>query len=97
MSKITVELEPQESKSIVVVCKAPQFLKPLNLLSVLKVTQGKSYTVKNLETGRRKSQEDYIEVLLAGRLENPGVFCTKAIVEQTSKQCVIPLAVRTDQ
>ena len=71
-------------------------MKPINMLSVLKVTQGQTYTVKNLETGRRKTQEDYMEVLLTGRLENPAVYCTKAIVEQSSKQCVIHLAVRSD-
>jgi len=40
LNKVQIELEPSESKSIVIVCKAPQCMKPINMLSVLKVTQG---------------------------------------------------------
>jgi len=37
-----------------------------------------------------------MSVILCGRLENPVVFCTKAIMDE-SKQALIPLAVRVDQ
>ena len=40
LNKVQIELEPSESKSIVIVCKAPQCMKPINMLSVIKVTQG---------------------------------------------------------
>lgn len=38
-----------------------------------------------------------MQVILCGRLENPVVYCTKAVTDTVLRQSVIPLAVRMDQ
>jgi hypothetical protein len=65
----------------VVVLKTPVCTKPLDMLSSLKITcVGISFIQKQLETGRRRLQEQSREILLCGRLENPVVLCQKALI-----------------
>ena len=40
MNKVTVELEPSESITLVVVLKSPSVVKPANMMSMLKITSG---------------------------------------------------------
>ena len=95
LNKITIDIEPGDSQSIVVVLKTPVCTKPLDMLSSLKITCiGISFIQKQLETGRRRLQEQSKEVLLCGRLENPVVLCQKALINLDLKQSYIPLAVR---
>ena len=58
LNKITIDIEPGESQSIVVVLKSPVCSKPIDMLSSLKITCiGISFIQKQLETGRRRLQE----------------------------------------
>lgn len=68
----------------------------VNMLSILKITQGNTYTVKSIETGKRRVLEDTEQVLLVGRLLNPVVYCNKALIDANLKQAIIPMAVRLD-
>jgi len=72
-------------------------MRVVNMLSILKITQGNTYTVKSIETGKRKAVEDSMQVILCGRLENPIVYCNKALVDAKLNQAIIPMAVRLDQ
>lgn len=53
MSKITIELQPQEAQTLVVVLKSPTLQRTVNMMSFLKVTTGKSFMVKQIESGKR--------------------------------------------
>jgi hypothetical protein len=65
----------------VVVLKTPVCSKPIDMLSSLKITCiGISFIQKQLETGRRRLQEQSKEVYLCGRLENPIVLCQKSLI-----------------
>lgn len=53
------------------------------MISILKISQNKQYVTKELETGKRKLSDDYLQVILCGRLENPLVNCPKQIMNES--------------
>jgi tRNA U34 2-thiouridine synthase MnmA/TrmU len=80
----------------VIVFKTPTLMRVVNMLSILKITQGNTYTVKSIETGKRRVFEDFFQTLLVGRLLNPVIYCNKALIDANLKQAIIPLAIRLD-
>ncbi len=40
MNKVTVELDPASSITLVIVLKSPSVVKPANMMSMLKITTG---------------------------------------------------------
>lgn len=96
VSKLTLTLEPFQDITLVVVLKSPTVLRLINLMSLVKITQGKTYNIKQLDSGKRVIKEDCLQVVLCGRLENPIVHCNKALLDAQLNELVIPLAVRTD-
>lgn len=40
MNKVTVEIEPSESTTLVIVLKSPSVVKPANMMSMLKISTG---------------------------------------------------------
>ena len=51
--KIALNLEASESQTLVVVLKSPTLMRVVNMLSIVKITQGNTYTVKDIATGKR--------------------------------------------
>ena len=80
-NKVQVTLQPFEEFTIVIVLKTPSYQREINLMTLLKITQNTTITQKSLETGKRTVTEDSMQVILCGRLENPIVFCNKALVD----------------
>lgn len=51
--KIALNLDANESQTLVVVLKSPTLMRVVNMLSIVKITQGNTYTVKDIATGKR--------------------------------------------
>ena len=89
---------------MVIVLKAPK-IKKLDFLSYVTVRQVVSQnqsaltrTEKTIKAGKVHRQQTRVEeiqrVLVVGKLENPQLFCCKAIFEEKAQEFVIPLCIK---
>lgn len=101
--KITVKLPAKNTAQFVVVMKAPR-VKKLDIVSALTITHLTDSRRPRLRVEKKISKDDVIrsqqrvisslKVMVVGKLENPMLYCCKAMVEDKSNQLVIPLAVK---
>jgi hypothetical protein len=98
------KLAAKASVSLVIVLKAPK-IKKLDFLSYVTVRQVVSQnqsaltrTEKTIKAGKVHRQQTRVEeiqrVLVVGKLENPQLFCCKAIFEEKAQEFVIPLCIK---